>query len=68
MRTNIHFICFLVLKHNAINTFLSVQIFLVLVYVEMNLYLQSEQIVNSTDDDVDRSCAACLCAQIVLEI
>ncbi len=35
---------------------------------EMKLYLQSEQIVNSADDDVDRSCAACLCAQIVLEI
>lgn len=34
----------------------------------MKLYLQSEQIVNSADDDVDRGCAACLCAQIVLEI
>jgi len=35
---------------------------------EMKLYLQTEQIVNGADDDVDRGCAACLCAQIVLEI
>lgn len=37
-------------------------------FVRVRSYLQSEQIVDSADDDVDCGCAACLCAQIILEI
>lgn len=32
------------------------------------LHLESEEVIYGTDDDVDGSCAACLCPQVVLKI
>ena len=36
-------------------------------WIKLNTYLQSEQIVDSTDDDIDSGMTTCLGSQVVLE-